>query len=572
MKMLFISAARGPDYQCDALFHGLRSLLDKDVVDCERMWCMYRKDVSPSIKQRLYGRGFTLYGLLDENPAIDRDDVRDKLKYRYFDYVVYGSIRRSQAFLEDVLQFYPANRIVFVDGEDEQRVIGDLVGKGWYFKRELVLQDQRLTPIQFAIPAEKIRKEVSAKSQLLATVIPGDLSTYIFDDEQKYYDDYGKSYFGMTKKKCGWDCLRHYEIMANACIPWFTDLSECPSQTMTTLPKRELLEWAARKVEGQTDGAIEACEWFRKYAEDKLSTLTLAKYVIDTVRESSMSTVLMSASGRGQSSPTAAEGLSLIETRFAKLKSTPGDINEHLDTLRRISSQCKHVTEFGTRMGVSTWALLAGRPGRLISIDIRSCPVEEIAGVAKGVDTSFEFIIADTASETLQTEETDFLFIDTMHTYRQLSAELRLHGHKVRHFLAFHGTVTFGKKGEMTKDEPGLIPAIPISAAVWRAWESSTWLKSAVAFMAGQNGLILKSRKPRAGAAGRARSPSSRRGHARTGVSRHFGSAEVHPGWAIMLKTARKARSFGRRAQRASGLCAKEGVWKNAGCWWPAMS
>ena len=56
--------------------------------------------------------------------------------------------------------------------------------------------------------------------------------------------------FAHTIKKGGWDCLRHYEIMANGCIPIFKDLDKCPSNTLISFPKdivmeanRALLPW-----------------------------------------------------------------------------------------------------------------------------------------------------------------------------------------------------------------------------------------------------------------------------------------------------------------------------------------
>jgi hypothetical protein len=34
--------------------------------------------------------------------------------------------------------------------------------------------------------------------------------------------------------------MRHYEIMANHCIPLFLDIEQCPQYTCATLPKQEL--------------------------------------------------------------------------------------------------------------------------------------------------------------------------------------------------------------------------------------------------------------------------------------------------------------------------------------------
>ena len=40
-------------------------------------------------------------------------------------------------------------------------------------------------------------------------------------------------------------------------------------------------------------------------------------------------------------------------------------------------------------------------------------------------------------------EETDFLFLDTWHTYRQLTAELKLLSGKARKLIGFHDTISF---------------------------------------------------------------------------------------------------------------------------------
>jgi hypothetical protein len=54
----------------------------------------------------------------------------------------------------------------------------------------------------------------------------------------------------LTWKKGGWDCLRHYEILANGAIPIFEGFDDCPPDTMTSFPKallksatNELLPW-----------------------------------------------------------------------------------------------------------------------------------------------------------------------------------------------------------------------------------------------------------------------------------------------------------------------------------------
>jgi cephalosporin hydroxylase len=126
------------------------------------------------------------------------------------------------------------------------------------------------------------------------------------------------------------------------------------------------------------------------------------------------------------------------------------DINEHLPTLREYSSKSEHVTEMGTRGAVSTVALLIGKPKKVVSIDLNhhffakyEAEIREFANVC---GTEFEFIVGDVLD--MEIEETDFLFIDTFHTYNQLTAELKKHSGKVRKWIAFHDTVTFGRVDE----------------------------------------------------------------------------------------------------------------------------
>ena len=97
-------------------------------------------------------------------------------------------------------------------------------------------------PIQFSIAEEKIVKEIPFKDLDFAPLIPGDLSTYVYTEESDYRRDYQRSYFAVTCKKGGWDCMRHYEILANGCIPYFTDIDSCDLNTMYFLPRALIRE------------------------------------------------------------------------------------------------------------------------------------------------------------------------------------------------------------------------------------------------------------------------------------------------------------------------------------------
>lgn len=292
MRVLYISGAQGPDYQCDMLFHGLRSLLGPNVVDAERIWYAYADAFGAGRHDRsqLYGRGFTMYGLLEPDEDIDRTDVARKIRAHYYDLVIYGSIHRCRSFLRETLDSYRPHEILFVDGEDEPFVVSELIHCGVYFKREMPNPFPGVFPIQFAIPEEKIRTVSRPKIKLLAFIDPRDRSTYIHPDEVSYYGDYAESLFAITQKKAGWDCLRHYEIMANRCIPWFLDLNLCPSTTLIFLPKQELLA-ANRLLNTRGLGFFETNEGAEKWLalqqridnvlRQDCTTRALARYVIE---------------------------------------------------------------------------------------------------------------------------------------------------------------------------------------------------------------------------------------------------------------------------------------------------
>jgi hypothetical protein len=154
-----------------------------------------------------------------------------------------------------------------------------------------------------------------------------------------------------------------------------------------------------------------------------------------------------------------------LENLYAKAVSTPGNINEHLPTLRRLSSQCEEVAEFGVEHGNSTVALLAGQPRRLTSYDIRAQPAPDLLRYVAG-RTEFRYVIGD--SLTVDMEPVDLLFIDSLHTEEQLTGELTRHAGNVRRWIVLHDTVAFGESGE--NGRPGLLPALREFIREHREW------------------------------------------------------------------------------------------------------
>jgi hypothetical protein len=269
MKIVFF-ASGCEDYLSDSVLHGLRSLLGSNVVDFPKAERMYR-GCPGEVLRRVHGGAMTLYGLL-EDIGISRHDVSGRIERGEFDFVIFGDIYRDfGAFVQLVRRLDP-RRTALLDGADVESMY-PYAGKWWrsprhwflpranrflYFKRELTPRTLRyrsflalpgwaaarlvpawnLRPIAFSIPAEKVVAERPAKLKLfaahvvdpeVAARVPGSSPAAPFSSETQYYEDLRQSRFGVTTKRSGWDCLRHYELAANACVPCFRDLDRKPS-------------------------------------------------------------------------------------------------------------------------------------------------------------------------------------------------------------------------------------------------------------------------------------------------------------------------------------------------------
>lgn len=136
-----------------------------------------------------------------------------------------------------------------------------------------------------------------------------------------------------------------------------------------------------------------------------------------------------------------------IHEKYLEKCNTPSDINQLLPYLLLYASHCEHVTEFGVRQPTSTYALLASKAKTVFSYDIETQPeVAECIALCKKEKRDWTFVEADVLK--VEIEETDFIWIDTFHTYSQLKAELKLHAHKARKYIGFHDTHTYGINGE----------------------------------------------------------------------------------------------------------------------------
>jgi len=267
MKILFFTTDV-EDYLSDSLLHGFRQFLGENLIDFPKKYCMYKNH---PCSQKLYGNGFTLYRTLDDI-SIDRSRVFEKVKKQDFDLIIFSDIYRQYGYLYQLFPYLRKENTILCDGEDTPAIfpyrsffykkhyywnIQKLHKKFLYYKREWtrdtvksrwfnlppsiscgqLLTPKNIRPISFSIPEEKIVTHLPSKKKLFPNHIV-DLeiskkikshSKYVFDNESGYYADLQSSKFGITMKRGGWDCMRHYEIAANGTVICFKDLEKKPT-------------------------------------------------------------------------------------------------------------------------------------------------------------------------------------------------------------------------------------------------------------------------------------------------------------------------------------------------------
>jgi hypothetical protein len=275
MKILFLHANQ-PDYLAESLFHGLRSLLGKDCVDVPRYDSMYAP-LTDRMRSKLRGNGFTLYGLLEDIAESSDDRFFWEKDLGSYDLIVIADICSQWELFWKLFSLVPSDRLVVLDGHDTpaffpyHSLAYRLRNIPWsyitpitqvkYFKRELIGEGSaysldRFVPkslrrwldyphnaelISFSIPQEKISivKPQDKVQDFPKHIVDAEVSdrirgafftgigndNYAFSSEEDYYTDLKKSRFGITTKRAGWDCLRHYELAANGCVLCFKDLN-----------------------------------------------------------------------------------------------------------------------------------------------------------------------------------------------------------------------------------------------------------------------------------------------------------------------------------------------------------
>jgi hypothetical protein len=147
-----------------------------------------------------------------------------------------------------------------------------------------------------------------------------------------------------------------------------------------------------------------------------------------------------------------------IARRYKKESKEKSDINEHLPILRELSRSCASICEIGVRRCVSSWAFLQGlaeseaSKKKLLCIDINPADISDLerwgGNLIPPVRTK---LVVEDSRKIVLPHEFDLLFIDTLHVYGQLKAELWAHEKRIRRFIVLHDTEIDGDKGEVLR-------------------------------------------------------------------------------------------------------------------------
>ena len=272
-QILFVTPG-AEDYLSDSVLLGMKQIYGNRILDYPKCHLLYQ-GVDPSQLAGIHGKGFSLYGLL-EDTEVDRSHVTRRLHQADFDLVLVGSLWRRWRWVIKHLEALRHVPTVLLDGADTPRVFpqsGELMRKARYwrlprlhrvfplFKRELISQHARLGvldriipsrlttqlrhvpipgglhPISFSIPEDKVVSELPRKTKdfprhivdpEVHRAVPSSHTTSVCQTEAAYYADLRASRFGITTKRSGWDCMRHYEIAANGAVICFRDLQQKP--------------------------------------------------------------------------------------------------------------------------------------------------------------------------------------------------------------------------------------------------------------------------------------------------------------------------------------------------------
>jgi hypothetical protein len=268
-RILFVTSSH-EDYLADGLLHGLRSILGSNIVDFPKAEHLY-SGFAHRTNGALRGHGMTVYTCPLPDTEVDRSQIEIKLENGFFKWIIFSAIERQFGLFLQWRRFLSPGNTVIVDGADTDLAlpyrnssfspyffqIRNILSSFIYFKREWtprtafglfaslagrfgckgIKASKNLRQISFCVPASKIMANSPVKTKLFPShIVDPELrlelgiggENYTFSTEADYYADLSSAKFGITLKRGGWDCLRHYEIVLNHAVPCFRTLGDKP--------------------------------------------------------------------------------------------------------------------------------------------------------------------------------------------------------------------------------------------------------------------------------------------------------------------------------------------------------
>ena len=135
----------------------------------------------------------------------------------------------------------------------------------------------------------------------------------------------------------------------------------------------------------------------------------------------------------------------VIKSNLQKLIQTHGDINEHLQFLYELSTECDSILECGVRTVVSTWAFMNGLLDnknpvkKLVCCDLKRSPsIDQVETLCNTTKITFTFF--EESDLTIPMQEYDMIFIDTWHIYGHLKRELNKMHPYAKKYIVMHDT------------------------------------------------------------------------------------------------------------------------------------
>jgi hypothetical protein len=202
---------------------------------------------------------------------------------------------------------------------------------------------------------------------------------------------------------------------------------------------------------------------------------TMQRGATGTVRSSS--SALAVPCSAAASATIAANFAAKVDGDFSAI-----DIYEHLPLIYTLARRAPRTTEIGVRSGISSWAFAAAAADRAalgLPASYRASDVKRLAGVDQldmallgcpGID--YKYILGNDLE--LLPWESDLLFIDTWHVYKQLAAELPRWAPFTSSTILLHDTSLNGERDESPLENVPKNDALFVQSEKSGLWQAVT--------------------------------------------------------------------------------------------------